>query len=371
METRPDLDSLCCVNPDCKLFKQKGADNLKVRKVYGRDRIRFLRCRACAQEFSERKGSALFNCKITEAKAASVIDHLDSGCGVVATATLVGVCKDTVSRLLRVCGTTSHSLHDKLVSDLWPSALQFDEKWSFTSKKQKNLSALDDPNEVGDHWDINCIDPTTKLLISLIPGARTAQQLHRAVADAAGRLAQGAGRPAIFTDGEPAYEAAIKDIFGRRYPAPRSSPRGRRPGPIIRVPQDLVYAQVIKRREKGRVKEVEIRPVFGKNKLDRVIERLGWKRANTSAIERFNLTDRDRNARKARKSMNYSRRVRNHDAMSYISIVWYNFKHYHRSLRKQSETGGWEKRTPAMAAGLVDHQFSTLELLRISTIGLG
>jgi hypothetical protein len=237
-------------------------------------------------------------------------------------------------------------------------------------KKQKNVEASDDPEEVGDHWDINCIDPQSKLLLTIVPGARTAENIQAAVADAASRIAGDAAKPAIFTDGEPAYESAILDVFGNRYPALRTSNLGRPPAPILRVPQDLVYAQVIKHREKGRVVSVEIRPIFGKGKLDEVVEELGWKKANTSTIERFNLTDRSRNARKARKSLTFSRNSCLHDAMSFISGLLYNFHHPNRSLRVRTEDGNWQKRTPAMAAGLATKSFSILELLRLTPIGL-
>lgn len=371
METRPLLDSLFCINPDCKLFKQPGANNLKVRKLYGRDRIRYLRCRCCGTEFSERKGTPLFNSKIPETKAESVIDHIDRGCGLLATSQLVGVCKETVSRLIRLCGQASRSIHDSLVCDLTPAALQFDEKWSFTRKKRKKVTDQDDPQQVGDRWDINCIDPVTKLLITLVPGPRNEVNIHKAVRDAASRLSDSARLPAIFTDGEKAYEEAILLNFGNYYRAPRSSLRGRPPSPIVRVPQGLVYAQVVKQRSNNRVVGVEIRPIFGKGKLKRAVEELGWKKANTSAIERYNLTDRNSNARKGRKTLKFSKRARYHDWTSYINGVWYNFQHYHRSLRRRVESGQWERRTPAMAAGLVDHKFSTLELLRLCPVGLG
>ncbi|MCA9955070.1 MAG: hypothetical protein H6657_32355 [Ardenticatenaceae bacterium] len=52
---------------------------MKIRKVYGRDNIRYLRCRGCQQEFSERKNTALWNSKIPEAKAVSVAKHLAEG----------------------------------------------------------------------------------------------------------------------------------------------------------------------------------------------------------------------------------------------------------------------------------------------------
>lgn len=367
MEARTSLENLCCINEECKLYGQKGEGNLKVRKQYGQDQIRYLQCRKCQAEFSERKGTALFNSKIAESKAVSIIEHLDRKNGVVATAELVRIAKDTVSRLNRVTGRVFGKLHDVMVQDIRPKVLQFDEKWSFIYKKQKNVMITDDELEVGDHWDCNCIDPQSKLLISLVPGKRTSETISETVKDAAFRLASDCPLPAIFTDGEDAYEYAILDAFGTRYPTPRSSNKGRPPAPIIRVPQDLVYAQVVKHRTGNRVASVEIRPLFGKGKLDSVVESLGWKQANTSAIERFNLTDRQRNARKTRKSLNFSKDRRQHDSQSFINALLYNFHHYHRSLRIKTEQG-IVKRTPALAAGIATKRFSVLELLRLNPI---
>ena len=70
---RPDLDTLAWVNPECHQFRLLGQGNLIVRKVYGQDGIRLLRCRICGEEFSERRGTAWFNTKVTEAKAEAII----------------------------------------------------------------------------------------------------------------------------------------------------------------------------------------------------------------------------------------------------------------------------------------------------------
>ena len=72
---RPDLDTLACVNAECQLFRHAGANNLAIWKVYGHDRIRLLRCRRCVEEFSERRGTALFNTKRPEATAEDVINQ--------------------------------------------------------------------------------------------------------------------------------------------------------------------------------------------------------------------------------------------------------------------------------------------------------
>ncbi len=134
---RPDLDTLACVNAECHLFRQRGQGNLVVRKVYGHDAIRLLRCRRCGEEFSERRGTALFNTKVSEGKASEVIDHLTEGCSVSSTARLTKVCRETVARLLRVSGRHSEGVHDQLVHGLTPRALEFDEQWAYV-KKSKN-----------------------------------------------------------------------------------------------------------------------------------------------------------------------------------------------------------------------------------------
>ena len=110
--------------------------------------------------------------------------------------------------------------------------------------KETEVSSFDDPTETGDHWDVNCIDPESKLLLTLIPGKRTSESIHLAVADAAARLAAGYKKPAIFTDGEDAYRTAILDVFGTRYTSARAGAVGRPRLPIIRVPQDKSSARL-------------------------------------------------------------------------------------------------------------------------------
>ena len=134
--TRPDLATLVCVNPECQYFRCPGEANLTVRKVYGHDRIRLLRCRTCGEEFSERRGSALCNTKLPEATAEDIINHLGEGCSVRATARLVKVAKETVVRLLRVTGRHAERFHNQHVHGLTPRALEFDEQWSFVKKSR-------------------------------------------------------------------------------------------------------------------------------------------------------------------------------------------------------------------------------------------
>jgi len=139
---RPDLDTLACVNVECQLFRHAGANNLVIRKIYGHDRIRLLRCRICGEEFSERRSTAVFNTKIPGARAEDVINHLGEGCRVRATARLVKVAKETVARLLRVTGRHAERFHDQHVHSLTPRALEFDEQWSGLDHGTGHLATL-------------------------------------------------------------------------------------------------------------------------------------------------------------------------------------------------------------------------------------
>ena len=138
---RPNLDPLAWVNPACQRLRHAGQGNLGIRKVYGHDHIRRLRCRTGGEEFSERRGRALFNTKLPEAKAEDVINHLGEGCSVRATARLVKVCKETVARLLRGSGRQAEHFHDQHVRNLRPMALECDEQWSVV-KKSKNAAPI-------------------------------------------------------------------------------------------------------------------------------------------------------------------------------------------------------------------------------------
>src|SRR5438105_15913274 len=97
--TRPQLETLACINERCEIYGQAGQHNLTVRKTYGKEGLRYLRCRACGAEFSERKNTALWNTKVSEEKAVSVAEHLAEGCSLTATARLGRVHPSVGARL--------------------------------------------------------------------------------------------------------------------------------------------------------------------------------------------------------------------------------------------------------------------------------
>jgi IS1 family transposase/transposase-like protein len=363
---RPDLATLACINPDCQYVGRSGQGNLAIRKVYGKDHIRFLCCRSCHEEFSERRNTALFNTKVSEAKAEDIIDHLDEGCSVRATSRLTKVAKATVARLLKTSGRHAQRFHDQEVRDLKPRALQFDEQWSFVKKKQKNCRP-EDTHQAGDFWDHTAIAPDSKLIVSLVVGKRTQEQTQALVSDAQSRLRKG-HLPALFSDGYEGYEPAILEAFGRRYPASKTGLKGRPRLDILRWPQGLAYGQVIKSATGLLSNGIHLKVIRGKAQLLHMVSLLGYEKINTSSVERHNGTSRLHNQRKVRKTLAFSKSHLYHAWMSWLSMVQYNYCRAHGSLRIKDENG-MHHRTPAMASGLTDRIWSTRDWLLSPVLG--
>lgn len=134
-----DVSDLCCVNCRCPDYGKRGAGNLVCRKLFGKEHRRFVRCRTCRAEFSERRGTALFAVRTPTEKAISVLEHISDGCGVRQTARLTGVTTNTVMRLTKKAGIHAGATHDELARHLRANEVQLDEKWSFVGKKRGKL----------------------------------------------------------------------------------------------------------------------------------------------------------------------------------------------------------------------------------------
>jgi transposase-like protein len=112
-----DLKTFCCQNPHCPDYGRRGKGNLRVAFRNGPTKERrVLACRTCQHRFSERKGTALFRCKLADDKALAVLQHLQESCGVRQTSRLVGVNKNTVVRLALAAGQHAEQVHDERVA---------------------------------------------------------------------------------------------------------------------------------------------------------------------------------------------------------------------------------------------------------------
>jgi transposase-like protein len=110
-----DLSRFCCLSPQCPDHGRRGHGNLTVCMRYGKHRRRLLYCRTCKARFSERKGTPLFDARLSDDKALAVLAHLADGCGVRQTSRLVKVGKNTAARYGLLAGGHARQLHDELV----------------------------------------------------------------------------------------------------------------------------------------------------------------------------------------------------------------------------------------------------------------
>jgi IS1 family transposase len=204
------------------------------------------------------------------------------------------------------------------------------------------------------------LDPDSRLVLSVLVGKRLRQNAEAMLRDVKGRLA---GTPALITTDEwSSYPEAIREVFGREVVPQRTGKPGRPRKPHKVMPEGLNYATVCKRREGSRVAGVITKVVMGA--LAAVLALLGvGKKISTSYIERQNATDRHRNARKGRKTYRFSKDLTMHESMTHFTMYSYNFCWPVRTLRVQTGPRRYQKRTPAMAAGLTDHVWTLQQWL--------
>lgn len=241
--------------------------------------------------------------------------------------------------------------------------VQFDEKWSFVAKKEKHCDR-DNPDDdaCGDCWDYIALDPEHRLIVSALVGRHSAEHVGLLVENFH-RRTQGRLMNLMTSDENPAYAEAILATYGQEVQPRRKGKRGRRPAPRKKPPRGLKYATVHKTREKNRVVRVEQRVIYGT--VTAVLAALALSlvstTVNTVFVERENGTDRNRNARKVRKTYCFSKDWEVHEAVSVFTLYSYNFCWPVRTLRQGNRRKGYQQRTPAMAAGLTDHIWSLKE----------
>ena len=179
------------------------------------------------------------------------------------------------------------------------------------------------------------------------------------------------GRPVLITsDAYPVYEEAIRQVYGEEVTTTPTGRAARRMVPDRVPPPGLTYATVEKRRLRGRVVEVLVHLIFGT--MAALAAALGLsrvsRRVNVSFLERYNATDRHKNARKVRKTYTFSKDWRVHESMTYFVMYSYNFCWPVRTLAYRDEDGRIRKRSPAMAAGLADHVWAMREWITMPAV---
>ena len=263
-------------------------------------------------------------------KRTAIIAALVEGSGVRATARMVGVSKDTVSKLQLEIGAACARFQSETLRNLPSKRVQVDEIWSFVYAKAKNVpQRLSGLFGVGDVWTYTAIDADSKLCISWLVGPRDGGTATEFMQDVAERLAN---RIQLSTDGHRMYLDAVEDAFGG----------------------GVDYAMIQKIYGTAAEAETRYSPAIctGVKKF-RVQGNPDPRHVSTSYVERQNLTMRMSMRRFTRLTNAFSKKLENHVAAVALHFMYYNFCRIHQTLRV----------TPAMAAGVTDRVWGVEEIV--------
>jgi hypothetical protein len=207
-------------------------------------------------------------------------------------------------------------------------------------------------------------DPEHRLAVSAVVGKHSAEHIDLLVEDFH-RRTEGHLMDLMTSDENPTYAQAVLACYGEAHQPRWRGRRGRNPARRKRPPQGPNYATVHKTRVKNPVVKVEQRVIYGAPQA--VTAALAGsavsEAVNPVFVERQHGTDRNRNARKVRKTCCFSKDWAVHEAVSYFTLHSYDFCWPLRTLRQGSRRKGCRQRTPAMAAGLADHVWALQEWL--------
>jgi IS1 family transposase len=259
--------------------------------------------------------------KLASTKRAAVLRCLIEGNSVLSTSRITGVAKNT-AKLLAEAGEACEAYHDERMRNLPCKVLQLDEVWSFVGCKEKSKKTAKREHP-GDVWTWTSICADTKLIPSWRVGDRSHSTAYAFCAELSERFA---GKVQITSDGHPAYQWAVGANF-----------------------EDVDFAMLIKiygKNDEGREVCIGARkePVLGTPNIDLV---------STSYVERHNLTLRMTNRRFTRLTNGFSKRLENHRHNLALCMMSYNFCKRHGTL----------KTTPAVAAGIANHQWTMDEVV--------
>ncbi len=271
--------------------------------------------------------------RLSTEKRAQVLSMLVEGNSVRATSRMAGVAINTVQKLILDIGEVAAAYHDEHMRDLPCKTIEADEIWSFVGSKQKNVPAghEGDPN-YGDVWTWTALDADSKLIASWYVGGRAFEDCMAFMEDLKGRLA---GRVQLTTDGHQAYVAPVGLNFR----------------------QDIDWAQIQKTYRADHSGERRYSPQICTGIKTRVLKgNPDPAKISTSYVERQNLTMRMSMRRFTRLTNGFSKKLDNHMAAIALHFLHYNFARPHATLADRYP------RTPAMAAGIADHVWTTTEI---------
>lgn len=338
-----------CPNAVCSARGKIGQGNIT---IHGRKRPRY-RCRICRCTFSARRGTMWEGLRKPTELIVIVVTLLAYGCPLQAIVHAFGLDERTVACWRDRAGTHCQHVHQALIEGgkLDLIQVQVDE----IRVQGRSMIA----------WMGLTLMVSTRLwlggVVSLTRDTCLADRMMRQVR----ACAQALCALLICTDGWGAYPGSIKRAFRDKVK--------RRAGPgraSFQVWPQLHIGTIIKHSVKKRVRAVTHRLSLGTGTgAELRLKRSGGGSVlNTTFIERFNGTMRERLAALTRKWRHPARRLQALHTGMYLIGGTYNFCWPHQTLSQprdeEDSQRAWSACTPAMASGVTDHVWSVEELLR-------
>jgi IS1 family transposase/transposase-like protein len=368
-----DWESLYCPNQSCRYYGVPFAQSQIVRNGTYRGQKQGL-CKACYRSISLRYGTAYYGLESDPTVFEMAVRALAEGNSIRATGRIVQVDKDTVCDWLNRAAQQCRLVMLYLWQNLHVTECQLDELWSFIHTKEQNLAYAKTWCETyGDAWVWVAFAPVWRLVLAFVIGKRSQENANLLLA----RMAHVTDDhiPFFTSDQLAHYKTALLHTYGVWHQPQRQGKRGPQPKPRLMAPDNLLYAQVVKKREKGRVVKVSTKIVFGNEPA--IAQQLDdspvSQTINTSFVERDNLTQRQSNRRLTRRTNGFSKEMTWFEKQLWLSLAYYHLVLPHHSLRQPlsepETTRGlgsprkWSSMTPAMAAHITDHVWSMSELL--------
>jgi IS1 family transposase len=267
--------------------------------------------------------------RVPFARRVQVINCLVEGSSIRSTERMTGTHRDTICRLLVEVGEGCAKLMDEQMRELPCRRIEVDEIWAYVGKKQRHMTPLDDPRQLGDQYTFVALDPETKIVPAYRVGKRDLPTATAFITDLSERLAN---RVQLSSDALAAYVEATERAFGA----------------------DIDYGQIVKFYEAEAVGRGRYSPphVVGAERSI-IVGNPDQAHISTSTIERQNLTMRMSMRRFTLLTNAFSKKIENLRAAVALHFAHYNFVRLHRSLRV----------TPAMEARVTDRLWSLDELL--------
>ena len=368
-----DWNTLYCPNKGCQYYgiPLQCSKMVKNGSSYGQAQAL---CRGCGGSVALSYATAYYGLESELAIFETAVRALAEGNSIRATGRILQIDKDTVCDWLNRAALHCRSVVLYFWSQLHVTECQLDELWGFVHTKEAHLPCAKIYCETyGDAWVWLAFAPVWRLVLAFVVGKRTqenADLLLDRVKDVSDEHI-----PFFTSDQLPEYDDALLHTYGVWVQPKRKGARGRCPLPRLVPTADLLYAQVVKVREHGRVTQVKTKVIFGKPEAiaEQQANSSVSDAINTSFVERDNLTQRQSNRRLTRRTNGFSKEIIWFEKQLWLSMAYYHFVLPHHSLRQRLKTPEptrgtgspkrWKPVTPAMAADITDHIWTTTELL--------